>query len=146
MKKNLTVAILAIILSVSVGCGNKTKVLDCSMVDEQSTGTMTQNIKATFKKNEVTKISLSIDLELEDSYLKYVDKFMSTIDSKYEKYNDKKGVSAKTEKNDKGFVLKIDADLDKMSDEDKEELDMIDSSGDYDATKKYLEEQGYTCK
>lgn len=146
MKKYLSVAILSIILGVSVGCGNKTKVLDCNMTEEQSSGTIIQNIKSTFKKNEVINLSFSIEEKLSESYIKYVDKFISVIDSKYEKYNNKKGINVKTEKTNTGFVLKMDVDLKEMANEDKEELDMIDTSGDYNATKKYLEEQGYTCK
>ena len=40
----------------------------------------------------------------------------------------------------------MDADLKKMSDDDKKELDFIDTKGSYEATKKEFEDDGYTCK
>lgn len=146
MKKTVVISAAALALIFTTACGSSKKVLDCSMSQDSTGMKMTQNIKATFKKNDVKTINMTINVELEDAYLDYTDTIISSVESGLENYKDKNGITIKSEKNDNGFVVKFDADLSKMDSDTKKDLDMVDTSADYDASKKELEDEGYTCK
>lgn len=145
MKKSLFLVVPVVMIGLLTGCG-KEKVLECDLKETQNGMQMSQNLKATFKGNEVKDITMKMDVVLEEKYKSYSDMFVSSIDSQFTKYKNKKGLTYKTEKSDDGVVVNIYADLDKMSKEDKEELDLVDTTGSYDKTKEELEKEGYTCK
>ncbi len=145
MKKSLFLVVSVVMIGLLTGCG-KEKVLECDLKETQNGMQMSQNLKATFKGNEVKDITMKMDVVLEEKYKSYSDMFVSSIDSQFTKYKNKKGLTYKTEKSDDGVVVNIYADLDKMSKEDKEELDLVDTTGSYDKTKEELEKEGYTCK
>lgn len=145
MKKSLFLIVSVVMIGLLTGC-QKEKVLDCDMKQEQNGMEMKQNLKATFKGNEVKDITVKMDVILEEKYKSYADMFVSSIDSQFDKYKDKKGITYKTEKNDDGVVVTFYADLDKMDKDTKEELDMVDTTGSYEKTKEDLEKDGYTCK
>ena len=144
MKKSLFLVVSVVMIGLLTGCG-KEKVLECDLKETQNGMQMSQNLKATFKGNEVKDITMKMDVVLEEKYKSYSDMFVSSIDSQFTKYKNKKGLTYKTEKSDDGVVVNIYADLDKMSKEDKEELDLVDTTGSYDKTKEELEKEGYTC-
>ena len=145
MKKSLFLVVPVVMIGLLTGCG-KEKVLECDLKETQNGMQMSRNLKATFKGNEVKDITMKMDVVLEEKYKSYSDMFVSSIDSQFTKYKNKKGLTYKTEKSDDGVVVNIYADLDKMSKEDKEELDLVDTTGSYDKTKEELEKEGYTCK
>ena len=118
MKKYFTLAFLVVFIGLATGCG-KDKVLECSMEDTNSTGTMSQVIKANFKGDEVTKVDLSIDMELEEKYIDYADTIIPSVENQFKDFEGKKGIKYSTDKTDKGFTFEFSADLTKMSDEDK---------------------------
>lgn len=146
MKKSLVLVAIIISLGCLSGCGNKSKVLECTMDNSQSGMKMDQTIKTTFKGKEVKSFSVNVDVEVDEQYKNYLDTIITSVESQFTNYNDKKGISVKTNKNDKGFVVTFEADLDKMDKETKEDLDMVDTKATYDEAKKEFEKEGYTCK
>lgn len=147
MKKILRLGIptLALIFLVS-GCG-KTKVLECSMKNNSTDGMeMSQIIKATFKNDAVTKMDISVNVEVDDEYKDYTDELEESLKSEFSNLEDKKGIEIKTNTKDNVISFKITANLSKMDDAAKEELDMVGTSETYDEAKKELESEGYTCK
>lgn len=145
MKKTLVLVATVVMIGLSTGC-KKEKVLDCSMSQEQSGIEMKQNLKATFKGNEVTDVTVVMDAVLGEKYASYKSIFVSSLESSFKKYEDLKGVEIKTTDDDDVVTITLKADITKMDDEAKDTLDMVDTTGNYDATKKALEKEGYTCK
>jgi hypothetical protein len=136
---------MVVMIGFATGC-QKEKVLDCSMSQDSTGMKMSQNIKAVFKGNNVKSITLSMDVELEDTYKSYSDTIISGVETQFEDYKDMKGVTFETKKTDDGINVKLEANIDKMDDDSKEALDIVDTKADYDKSKTELEDDGYTCK
>jgi hypothetical protein len=145
MKKSLILLAMVVMIGFATGC-QKEKVLDCSMSQDSTGMKMSQNIKAVFKGNNVKSITLSMDVELEDTYKSYSDTIISGVETQFEDYKDMKGVTFETKKTDDGINVKLEANIDKMDDDSKEALDIVDTKADYDKSKTELEDDGYTCK
>lgn len=140
----LGIPTLALLLLVS-GCGN-TKVLKCTMSDSTDGMELSQTIKATFKKDAVTKMDMEMKMTVDDEFKDYIDDMADGLKSEFSNLEDQKGVNISTDTNGNVVTFKMTADLSKMDDEAKEELDMVGTSETYDQAKKELEEEGYTCK
>lgn len=145
MKKIWNVTFLIISLAFLTGC-SKEKILDCTISDNSTGIKMSQNVKSTFKKNKVKDIEIFISVEIEEKYKNYKNTLINRVENEFSSYKNKDGVEFNTDENELGFSVKINADLDKMNDDSKEELDMIDTTGDYEKTKEALIADGYTCK
>lgn len=146
MKKKfmLCVPVLALGLLTS-GCGN-TKVLECTMSEDNDGMEMSQVVKATYKKDALSKVDMTMKITVDEEYSEYMDLFASSLTSEFDELEDQKGVTMNTETKDNTLTFSLVADLNSMSDEAKEELDMEEDAGTYDEAKKYFEEEGYTCK
>lgn len=139
MKKYLLV--LVAMLLVVTGCGSKT--LTCTLEEDGQKATSVVK----FDKNDVaTSATQSMTLEFEEGTSEedkenskaYMDLLCSVMD--YE------GVECSTEIKSNALEVKITMDFEKMSAEDKESAGYTEEESTYDAVKKELEEQGYTCK
>lgn len=146
MKKKfmLCVPVLALGLLTS-GCGN-TKVLECTMSEYNDGMEMSQVVKATYKKDALSKADMTMKITVDEEYSEYMDLFESSLTSEFHELEGQKGVTMNIETKDNTLTFSLVADLNSMSDEAKEELDMAEDVGTYDEAKKYFEEEGYTCK
>lgn len=146
MKKKfmLCVPVLALGLLTS-GCGN-TKVLECTMSEDNDGMEMSQVVKATYKKDALSKADMTMKITVDEEYSEYMDLFESSLTSEFHELEGQKGVTMNIETKDNTLIFSLVADLNSMSDEAKEELDMEEDVGTYDEAKKYFEEEGYTCK
>ncbi len=143
MKKILMLVVLAGASLVLSGCGAET--LTCTMSQEQTGMTMNQNVVVKFNNNEVTNLDMDIDVKLDDTYKAYSSTMKQMLESEFKNYEENGGKVDITENNN-GLNVKVGFDLDKMSKEQKENLNLIDTSGTKAATQKDLEDAGYTCK
>lgn len=143
-KVMLCVPVLALGLLTS-GCGN-TKVLECSMSEENDGMEMSQVVKATYKKDALSKVDMTMKVTVDEEYAEYMDLFTTSLTSEFKNLEDKKGVTLNSETKDNTLTFNLVADLDKMDNDAKEELDMEEDAGTYEEAKKYFEEEGYTCK
>lgn len=143
-KKIIMPAILVAVALVLSGCG-KTETLTCTMSQDESGMVMNSKMEAIFEGNEVTKIDLNIDAKIDESLSAYVTTMEDVIEAQYEKYK-KEGTTVNVSSKDNVIKADLSFDLKNMSDKDKEELDLIDTKGTKEATKKELEKEGYTCK
>lgn len=146
MKRSLGLLLAVVMIGVSVGCGSKEKVLNCSKKEEESGISMKQNIKATFNGNDVKNVTVTVDAELGDEYKDYKSIFISSLESSFEDYKDLKGVSVDTSDKDDTITVTLKADLTKMDKDAKEKLDIVDTKASYKESKADLEKDGYTCK
>ena len=145
MKKILMVGVPILALLFTSGCGN-TKELSCTMSDNANGMEMSQDVKVTFKKDTAKKLDMSMKITLDDELKDYASEMEKEMKSEYASMEDAKGVTIKTSTKDNVVSLNVVADLDKMDDEAKEELDLAGKTETYDELKKSLEDQGYTCK
>ena len=145
MKKGVLFTALVASCVLLSGCGTKT--LSCSKTEKDSGFSAEETIKAKFVGNEVTNVSLNMTMTLDDEFKDNKDLFISMLEEQFTNYKNKDGLKFEIKsKSDTEIDLTMDADLKKMSDDNKKELDLIDTKGSYDATKKELEDQGFTCK
>ena len=143
MKKILIGFIALAILS---GCGaKKEQVLTCTMTMNVSGMVMNQELEADFVGNEVVEMNMDIDVKLDETMVPYIDTMKETLASQFKKYSDN---GAKLEIDAEGSKIEIDIDFDlkNMTLEQKKNLDVIDVYGTKSATKKALEQAGYTCR
>lgn len=147
MKKKMILCVPVLALGLlATGCGN-TKVLECTMEDDSAEGMeMSQVVKATYKKDALTKVDMSMEVTVDEELEEYMDYLAGSLTSEFSELEGKDGVTIKNETKDNKLTFSMVADLNKMSDEAKEELDMEDDAGTYEEAKKYFEEAGYTCK
>lgn len=145
MKKSMLLGSALVSCFLLSGCGTKT--LSCSTTESDDGFSASQTIEAKFVGNEVTNVSLDMIMTLDDDFKDNKDLLISSLEESFQNYQNKEGLTLNiTDKSDNEVEVVLDADLKKMSDEDKKELDLIDTTGSYDATKKELEDEGYTCK
>ena len=147
MRNVLKVGIPTIlVVLLTSGCG-KTKVLECTMNDDSTEGLeMAHTVKATFKNDAVTKMDIDMVLTVDDELKDYTNELAESLKSEFSNLDGKKGVSITTDTKDKVVTFNLTADLSKMDDSAKEELDMVGTSETYAAAKKDLEGEGYKCK
>lgn len=145
MKKTLITLVAVVVMVLLTGCEAKEEVLTCTLKQEQTGMVMNQEIEATFINNEVTDMTMDIDVNLDDTYAPYIDTMKTTFEEQFKTYSDN---GAKVEVTSVGNVVEIDIDFDlkNMSLEQKKNLDMLDVYGTKAATQEELEKQGYTCR
>lgn len=145
MKKTLITLVAVAMMVLLTGCEAKEEVLTCTLKQEQTGMVMNQEIEATFINNEVTDMTMDIDVNLDDTYVPYIDTMKTTFEEQFKTYSDN---GAKVEVTSEGNVVEIDIDFDlkNMSLEQKKNLDMLDVYGTKAATQEELEKQGYTCR
>ncbi len=143
MKKGLMALAAMGIVLVLTGCGTET--LTCTMSQDESGMKMNQKAVVTFEDNEVTKMKMDVEVEVDEAYANYISMMESMLESQFTQFSDN-GAKVDVSSSDSKINVSIDMDVKKMTDEQKENLDMEDVYGSKDATKKALEEQGYTCK
>lgn len=143
MKKLMMVFVLALMTFVLTGCGTET--LNCTMSQTQTGMTMNQEMNATFVNNEVTKMDIKINAELDETYATAMDQIKASIEENLKQYKENGG---KVEVSSEGNTVEanVSLDLSKMSKDQKKALKMTDVYGTKSATLKELEKQGYTCK
>lgn len=143
MKKILMCGALIVVMFTATGCGRET--LSCTLTKEQTGVKMEQQVEAYFENNNVTSMNTIIDMTLNDTYAKNIDTVKQTLEKEYKTYKENGGTVSVSSK-DNTITIKMDFNLEKMTDAQKKKLNMIDTKGTKDATAKSLEKQGYTCK
>lgn len=143
MKKVMMTLVAFVMMFVLTGCGTET--LSCTMSQNQSGIKMNQEINATFVNNEVTKMYINVNAELDESYVSAMEQIKASVETNLKQYKDNGGkLDITTEGNT--INARVDFDLANMSKEQKKNLNMVDVYGTKSATAKELEKQGYTCK
>lgn len=145
MKRCFYVGAFVVSACLLSGCGSKT--LECSRSNDYSEEMkMNQTVKATFKGNKVTKLSMDMDIELGEAYIEYKEELMGTVEDEFESLKGTKGIDISTKDTTNGFNFKLDADITALDDEAKEELDLVNTEQSYNDAKAEFESEGYTCK
>ena len=139
MKKKYWLLALIIPILLVTGCSEEstTKSLSCAMKDGIEGTSTSSKMDITFRENEAERISLNISINYNNEYKDYVDTFKETLET--QKNNlEKRGYDVKITSNDSSINL--------LAVGTNKTLDESEYKGTYDATKKSLEDSGYTCK
>lgn len=144
MKKICLVCLTLVFGLFLTGC-ETTKTLECSTIQTQEGMDINQKVVAIFEKNMVTKMSLAMDIKVNKEYVPYIDSMKKSLEDQYATYK-KEGVTIDITNTDDTIKAILDFNIFEMSEEDKEELDLVDIYGTAEATKQTFIEQGYTCK
>lgn len=139
MKKKYWLLALIIPILLVTGCSedSTTKSLSCTMKDGIEGTSTSSKMDITFRENEAERISLNISIDYNTEYKDYVDTFKETLET--QKNNlEKLGYDVKITSNDSSINL--------LAVGTNKTLDESEYKGTYDATKKSLEDSGYTCK
>jgi len=139
MKKKYWLLALIIPILLVTGCSedSTTKSLSCTMKDGIEGTSTSSKMDITFRENEAERISLNISIDYNNEYKDYVDTFKETLET--QKTNlEKLGYDVKITSNNSSINL--------LAVGTNKTLDESEYKGTYDATKKSLEDSGYTCK
>ena len=139
MKKKYWLLALIIPILLVTGCSEEstTNSLSCTMKDGIEGTSTSSKMDITFRENEAERISLNISIDYNNEYKDYVDTFKETLE--IQKNNlEKLGYDVKITSNDSSINL--------LAVGTNKTLDESEYKGTYDATKKSLEDSGYTCK
>lgn len=139
MKKKYWLLALIIPILLVTGCSedSTTKSLSCTMKDGIEGTSTSSKMDITFRENEAERISLNISIDYNTEYKDYVDTFKETLET--QKNNlEKLGYDVKITSNNLSINL--------LAVGTNKTLDESEYKGTYDATKKSLEDSGYTCK
>ncbi len=139
MKKKYWLLALIIPILLVTGCSEEstTKSLSCTMKDGIEGTSTYSKMDITFRENEAERISLNISIDYNNEYKDYVDTFKETLET--QKTNlEKLGYDVKITSNNSSINL--------LAVGTNKTLDESEYKGTYDATKKSLEDSGYTCK
>lgn len=134
-----------IILTLFISGCDKKKTLICTKSEDTTGMTITTTSTTKFVNDSISNIEMNMTLKLDNSYVKYANTIKNSLEQQYKSYKNEKGVSYNTTvKNDViNFVLLIDNK--KISSDTRSKLKLSGSES-YDANKKILEKDGYTCK
>ena len=124
------------------GCG---KTLKCSITEEQSGMKMTQTMNVKFKNDKASSVTANIDMKVDKEYQEYMNTLADTLKDEFKDFEEN-GMSLDIATKDDTIKVVIDANFDKMSDKQKNEIGFNSSDNSYDAVKKSLEDSGYSCK
>lgn len=147
MKKNILVVLMIVAVLVLTGCNTKNNnVLECSITQDQEQMVASQNLKAVFEENEVISMEINTDFKLDDDLTSNVEAFKDSILNAYQEKYGKDGIDITVTNDENTVYTSIKMNLKGMSDEDKKELNIVDTKGSVSATKKNLQDSGYKCK
>lgn len=139
----LAVALIVILLT---GCG-KIQTLECSKTYNKEGMMMHQVMRTKMEGIKATYMDITMDIKFDESYLSLVS--IDTLEERFkEQYNSqygKEGITINYTKGENNILIDIIFDLENISEEDKTSLDLNDVYGTVEATKKEMENQGYTC-
>lgn len=127
------------------GCGSRT--LKCSRENNYSDEMkMIQKLDIKFKSEHIKKLAMDMNVELGDEYLSFKDSLITSVESEFSDYSNERGVSYSTSDTENGFNFKLKVNFNKLSDDLKKSIDIVDYEKSYDSIKNDLEESGYICK
>ncbi len=145
MKKGIIVFAAVIALGLTVGCGKKSKVLECTRTETQSGMEMKGTEKITFNGDSVKSYKAEFSVVLDEKYKSYKSLFVTSIESQFKSYSNIDGVKVETKDDDDTIKIVITADVPKMKEADLKKLDLAKKAS-YSKTKKDRVSSGYKCK
>lgn len=150
MKKSVIISSIASVMLLSItGCGNSSPKLTCTMNQENEGATMTQTFEVAFQDNIASQIKSTTTLEVDpanEDQMENFESFKSSMEESSDNY-ESEGLKATYEIDDHIASMTIEANIAKMTDDEKESFGFSDDDDNsYETVKSNLESEGYTCK
>ncbi len=136
---------LAAILVLLTGC-KSTRLTCTKRVTDTDEIKVDQRISLVFKKNELTEGTLALSYYYANNVEQNAKTMQADLENQYSIYKDKKGVEYYFKNLDKGLYFEIQAEVKKLSEEDKNNLGAITDYASYQSAKTLLVSDGYECK
>ena len=137
MKKKNLLAVLILPILLVTGCSESEKNLSCTLKEEVEGSTMMSTMDMTFKGNIAQDITLNIGIEYDEDASSLSDFFKQVLE--HQKVNlEEVGYDVTITSEEHSHKLTAVG--------TSETLDEDEFTGSYEATKKSLEDKGYTCK
>lgn len=141
MKKVIVVLTVCLLLS---GCNEKK--LECEKKDNYwESIDVVENYELTFDGKEITDISYDKDMKVTGDLINDMEILRRSYASDYEMIDSSDLVVESNVDNDK-IEIEVDANYNKLSDEEKKVFSEITDKSSLEETKKLLESKGYKCK
>lgn len=145
MKKVLYLCGIVLCLTFFTGCSSRS--LNCNMIGDYNDDLKwNQQLKIKFSNDHVTKLSTNMNVSLSGQYSESKSSLIESVESEFSQIINEKGVKSSTTDTDDGFNYKISINFNKLSDEVKKKISIVDYSKTYDYIKNDLEEAGYICE
>ena len=150
MKKGLYFCFSIVGFFLVTGCGEKS--LKCTRennaYDDQMK--MTQGLNVSFDGDKASGLTftmdVSLDKELIDGNPNIASELADTASSEFDNIKDNRGVSYSMSKKENGFSSKLKINFNKVDDDTKKKIYLINHQSSYSSIKNNLERDGYTCK
>lgn len=139
---NMIFLCIIFLTACEIGALGSSKVLECSFINDVSN----QVYQMYFKGEKVDKLSMTVDVSLDDQVDLTRSNIEEDINNYFEDYESYDGVSYSSSVKDGGFIINIVINYSKLSDKDKSNINLINSEGSYDVIKAELEDNGFVCK
>lgn len=143
MEKKYYILIIFFLIILSTGCTNK-KQLTCEKIEKTTGMTINTINTSSFLKNELSSIKITINIHLDQDYIKHKSVIKESLEQQYSIYKDTKGITYQTKDNNDIITLEMIVDNSKIDKKTRKELNI--SSSNYNTLKKDLEGNNYTCK
>ena len=132
------------------GCSLKkadeSKVLECSSSNTVGSTSTEEVYKVYFRDDKVDKFSLIISVTLNEPDNVTRDNLESDVDSAFESYKNRRGISYSSDLNDNGFNVRMDINYNELREDDKTSINIINAENSYDEIKLELENNSFICK
>ena len=136
----ITIFLFVILLT---GCGSKK--LSCTKEEETDFGRANEKQMFIFENNKISSYEAKMEINLNDDYNDYADLLLESLESPFEEFKDKNGITYNTSKGNDKISIKIKANYNKLDEESRKSLGINDNSS-FNKIKKSLEDDGYKCK
>ncbi len=147
MKKIMLCGVTIISIIILTACNQKTEKLSCTKIDSSYENLQLQEaLNITFKRNEVTKMSIYSEIEISGAYQNIVDELAASLKQHCANLEGKKGIEFTTTNTDNILSVTIHADLKKMNTAAKEALNIGSVHQSLKDVKEQLEKIDYTCE
>ena len=144
MKKYLSVLLAVVLTLMLTGCGGKK--LTCTKEEEEMGMKMQEKAIVSYSDDKISKYTMEATIELTEEMEEYADQMLELLTEEMNMYEEIKGVEVNTEKKGNKIIATVVFDVDKMDEEDLDEIDDFDVNETIEEVKAELEDQGFTCK
>lgn len=143
MKRKYIFYLMIALIPMLCGCGNKTLV--CSNVNDDFGMNVETIITAKYNKDKATSVKIDVKKNVLKSFVKYIDRLEKSLYDDYKAYEES-GAKVSTKVNDNVINVHIEFNMKKLTEEQKNNLDISYVFNSKNIALEELEKNGYTCK
>ena len=144
MKKYINYIFIIFVAMNITGCGAKS--LKCVKVSDNDGLRLEQKYYLKFNKNSVKSIDLEFDVDSNGKSIDSVDGLLQSINDSFSTYYGNKGINYSTSEKSNGFIYNIKINFNKLSNDLKSKINIINYMNSYDMIRYDLEQKDFVCE